>query len=251
MQTVYVDSVFCFNAVADYLMLRLTAAFAGLPTERKRNIAAAIFGGGYALAAAIEQDILLSAPVKTAVSLLLVWLAFGKAPLFLRRWLFFLTVSAAFSGFTVMLSAVGGVAGGVPFDFIVFIGATGLSYLLLSVFFKGSGEAALLRELTDAKIRIGEGERKCRTLLDSGCSLKDPRTGVPVLIVERSALAGLPVVPTGELSFESLGGGGTMETFYADALTVGGKTYAPALLALAPERVRFGDGYRAIFGKGE
>lgn len=252
MQTVYVDSVFCFNALADYLLLHLTASFAGLRIGRKRIFLSALFGGAYALAAAVWQSPCLSPPVKIAVSLLMVRFAFGKAPLFLRRWLFFLAVSAAFSGFTVMLSAFAtrGKSGSVvPFDFFVFLAATGLAYFLLSVCFRGSGEATAKNDLTEARLKIGEREWKFRTLLDSGCTLKDTRTGKPVLIVERTALADVPYVPTGEIQFESLGGGGAMQTFYADCLSVGKTDYASPLIAVAPEGVCFGDGYRAIFGK--
>lgn len=246
MQVVYADSFLCFNALADYLLLHLTAAFAGLRVRRKRLILAALLGAVYALSALVWRGLWLLPPMKLLISFFMVRLAFGKAPLLLRRWLFFLLVSAAFSGFTVMLRNFAG-AEGVPFSFAVFAVTAVFAYALLSFSFRGSGEAILRREIIRTQISLEGKTLTLHTLLDSGCSLKD-KDGKRVLIAEKSALAELPYEPTEQVRFESLGGGGELKAFYA-AVQLGKQPPEERLVALAPENVRFADGYRAIIGK--
>lgn len=246
MQTVYVDSFLCFNALSDYLLLHLTAAFAGLRVRRKYLALSAILGALYALAALVWQGAWLLPPAKLLISLLMVRLAFGKAPLLFRRWVFFLLVSAAFSGFTVMLQNFAGTKG-VPFSFAVFAVTAVLAYGLLSVSFRGSGEPLLRGEIVEVHISCGGEKVSLKALLDSGCSLKD-RNGKRVLIAEKNALVPLPYTLTERIRFESLGGGGELEAFYA-AVCIGKQPEESRLIALAPEDIRFADGYRAIIGK--
>ena len=47
---IYVDRVWILNAVIDYLLLLTTAQLIGATRHRWRLVAAALFGGGYAVA---------------------------------------------------------------------------------------------------------------------------------------------------------------------------------------------------------
>ena len=79
MTVVYLDSVFVFNALLDYLLLLATARLAGLPLRRGRYALCGALGGGYAVAVFLPGlSFLAAAPGKAAAGLALAWLAFGR-----------------------------------------------------------------------------------------------------------------------------------------------------------------------------
>ena len=50
MTVVYLDSVFLFNALLDYLLFLSTARLAGIPLRRRRYLLSGVLGGLYAAA---------------------------------------------------------------------------------------------------------------------------------------------------------------------------------------------------------
>ena len=50
MTVVYLDSVFLFNALLDYLLFLSTARLAGIPLRRRRYLLCGVLGGLYAAA---------------------------------------------------------------------------------------------------------------------------------------------------------------------------------------------------------
>ena len=49
MTVVYLDSVFLFNALLDYLLFLSTARLAGIPLRRRRYLLCGVLGGLYAV----------------------------------------------------------------------------------------------------------------------------------------------------------------------------------------------------------
>ena len=72
MTVVYLDSVFLFNALLDYLLVLSAARLAGLTLRRGRYILCGLLGGAYAAAVFLPGGAFLTAaPVKAAAGVLL------------------------------------------------------------------------------------------------------------------------------------------------------------------------------------
>ena len=85
MTVVYLDSVFLFNALLDYLLFLSTARLAGIPLRRRRYLLCGVLGGLYAAAVFLPGGgFLTETLVKAGVGLLLALIAFGRETHFLR-----------------------------------------------------------------------------------------------------------------------------------------------------------------------
>ena len=78
MTVVYIDSVFLFNMLTDYLMLLCAAHLAGIQLRRGRFLLAAAAGGAYAVAVFLPGCAFLTAlPIKAAAGALVALIAYG------------------------------------------------------------------------------------------------------------------------------------------------------------------------------
>ena len=76
MTVVYLDSVFLFNALLDYLLFLSTARLAGIPLRRRRYLLCGVLGGLYAAAVFLPGGgFLTETLVKAGVGLLLALIA--------------------------------------------------------------------------------------------------------------------------------------------------------------------------------
>ena len=85
MTVVYLDSVFLFNALIDYLLVLAAARLAGIPLHRGRYAFCGLLGGLYAAAVFLPGcGFLAAVPVKMAAGVLLALVSFGGERHFLR-----------------------------------------------------------------------------------------------------------------------------------------------------------------------
>lgn len=260
---IYLDTVLFYNILADDLLLLAAGRLSGLPLRRGRIFLAAVLGGVYAAAAVLETSLLRAWWLKLVTAALMVWIAFGRKPLFLRRYLLFLLVSGAFAGIEMAICGFTGSVGGTPpFSMLVFLGSFVFCWLLLGVVFRGSAVPLVRGNLTPLAIARGDRQIRVTALLDSGCSIRDPVRGFPVAVVELSALSELfspqerlalerqkllESVPCTQLPFLSVGGSGVLTAFQADSVTVDGNTYSDALVAIHPGSLG-GETFHALWG---
>lgn len=253
MRVVYLDMVLLYNALIDYLLLIVSARFLSQPVKRWRCGVSAVFGGLYAAAAYFPWGTLLRHPAaKIFAAVLMALCAFGTGKYFLRRFLMFLLVSSAFAGFELLFScfAYGEIdgSGRVPFSMPVFLFSLAVSTALIAGIFRGGGRAAARKELVRVTIDTGKEKTVLTALSDSGCTLTDPISGMPVLIVAPEVAASLDVKREAQLPYSSLGGGGMLETIRMKELKIGKKSYQNALIAVAPDTMSFLNGWQAIWG---
>ena len=99
MTVVYLDSVFLFNALLDYLLFLSTARLAGIPLRRRRYLLCGVLGGLYAAAVFLPGGgFLTETLVKAGVGLLLALIAFGRETHFLRLTLLTVAIACALAG---------------------------------------------------------------------------------------------------------------------------------------------------------
>ncbi len=108
--TIYVDSLFALNLIADYLLLIVGARVAGAVIRRWRIAIAAVVGAAYAVAAVVPEWGFLTRPLlKIALGVGMCLIAYGSERTLWRCSGMFFAVSALFGG---AVWAAGMLAGG-------------------------------------------------------------------------------------------------------------------------------------------
>lgn len=254
---VYWDLVALWNFALDYILLLGTLRLAGRSACRWRVALAAALGAAYAVAALTTP---FSLWTLAGVMLLMCCVAFGQTGRFLKLTLLFLLLSCGLGGGVLLLGrASGGMArlgramvyAELPWG--VFCAAAGLSYLLLTVIFRG-GAKHDRDDFVRAQIEFRGRSAEVTLFRDTGNVLTDPLTGEGVPVIEKNALAALFSEGNGNLAayktFTALrvgtvSGSGTLDAFRCDKLVVDGRDLGARLIALSPEA--FGGRYRGLW----
>lgn len=267
--TVYADILMLLNLYIDFFLLLAVRRFLGLQVRGRRLVLGALTGGLLSLTALLGWEGPLSLLLGAATALAVTAAAF--APLPLRR---YLRATACFWLCTL------GLAGLVLF-LLRFFAPRGVTLLGSVLYFDLSpgllfactlgayGSYALARRLLPA----GRSALRCRWLTivrgecsvrvyakaDTGNALREPFSGLPVIVCQRDALESL--APPGVLSypgsdspapglrlvpFASLGGEGLLPAFRPDRVLAGDLPAADCYVALCPRSLSAGE-YQALY----
>ena len=183
--TIYVDSLFALNLIADYLLLLVGARVSGAVIHRLRIAAAAVVGAAYSVAAVVPEWGFLTSPLpKIALGVGMCLISYGAERKFWRCCGTFFAVSALFGGAVWaagMLAGTQGVYGAyVPVSWRALVLSFGICYAAVSLLFRRTMEVTL------------EGRAAAlRALEDTGNALADPVSGRPVIVADAQALAPL------------------------------------------------------------
>lgn len=258
---VYWDLVALWNFALDYILLLGALRLAGRSVRRGRVALAAALGAAYAVAA-LALPWLIWALIPAA--LLMCGVAFGRGARLLKLTLLFLLLACGLGGGVLLLGRVSGgtarlgramVYAELPWG--VFFAAAGLSYLLLTLIFRG-GARHDAGDFVTARIERGGRSVTLRLLRDTGNALTDPLTGEGVPVIEKTAL--LPLFSKGNsdlaayttftpLRVGTVSGGGTLRAFRCDKLSVDGRGLGARLIAVSPEPL--GGAYQGLWFSGE
>jgi len=279
--TVYLDSLFILNWVANYLLLLVTAKVAGEPFHRLRMGAGGALGALFAALSFLPGGEWLFHPaVKIAAAVGMVLVGFGGSRHLLRAGVTFAGLSCALSGGVLLIGQLSGkglsMRHGVlttDMDVKAVLLAAAVCYGVLTLLFRRSGQHGG-GELEPAVISVGGESILLTALHDTGNTLTDPATGRPVLVVEGERLKKLfpetllkmltdpagamerfAEEPWGRrlrlLPYRAVGVDcGFLLAVRCDKVSVGGKDYGGLLVALSPTPVSDGGGYQALFGGG-
>jgi len=232
MRVVYLDTLFFFNFAVNRLLLEGTRRILRAPPAGRRLTAGAAAGALYAVLCALPTPPLLrSPPLRLASGALMVCLAFekGQGRGRLRSCLTFFTLSAASGGGVFGLYYLLGDGG----DFVL---TNGVAWLNLSpraflLFFAlayplaarvlrdAPAAAAADAALLPVTLTLAGETLSCTALLDTGCRLTEPLTGLPVLVAERRLLQKLPPA-TAAVPYASIGGEGTLPALRGTLLQI-------------------------------
>lgn len=196
---VYIDSVFVLNTVMDYLLCLVTARLAGIPLRRLRYALAALAGGAYAAAVFLPGCSFLAAgPAKLAAGILMALIAYGGEERLARLTLLLFGLSCAMAGCVLALGLLAGST--VPtergifytdVDVKVLLIAAGAAEVVLTVVFRAAARHGVRGELLPVRVSIGGGTVMLTALQDSGNSLREPGSGLPVLVTAPGAMDGV------------------------------------------------------------
>lgn len=193
--TIYVDVLVCINLFINYFILIATAKFLKIYIKRIRVLAGATLGAFYSLYILLpDMNFALSILVKMVMSVTICLAAFkftGVKPL-IKIVACFYSISFVFCGvmFAIWnLFSPNGLLinnGVVYFNIspIFFIVTTGVSYLLIGLINRISGRDAPRNIFYNVMIEFEGKSVVIRSKLDTGNTLVEPFSNIPVIVVE-------------------------------------------------------------------
>lgn len=199
--TIYVDSLFALNLIADYLLLLTGARVSGAVLHRWRIALASALGAAYAVASVVPEWGILANPIaKIALGVGMCLISYGSERRFWRCTGVFFAVSSLFGG---AVWASGMLAGGgssghvVPVSMRTLVLSFAVCYAAVSLLFRGAA-AKRARRIVRLEVSACGNGVSLRALVDTGSSLRDPLSGRAVIVADARSLA--PVLGRVDLS---------------------------------------------------
>ncbi|MDD6021900.1 MAG: sigma-E processing peptidase SpoIIGA [Acutalibacteraceae bacterium] len=203
MQVVYADVLIILNTYVNFALLRLAAVISGAGVNRLRLFLSALAGGVYSLVIFVDSmPAALSFALKIAVSALMVLIAFGykNFAVYAKKFAAFFFVSFLFAGLMFALwifvrpqtMLFNNQTVYFQFDTLTLLIATTVCYVLLRVICFITEKRAPKGHIYEITVCIMERSVTCNALLDSGSTLKDCFTSLPVIAADRSLFDFIP-----------------------------------------------------------
>ncbi len=191
---VYIELLFLDNLVMNLIILYFSGRLANIKTNWFRLAAGAALGGVYACFMFMAQGVLEFIPVRILVSLAMCLAAFFKRKqlkAYVKSVVFLYVTTFVMAGAAFAFLNLAGqdymIKGGIIIgSAVVRIALCGiLSAIILIVIFKRLHSIQLQKGLTyELNIVFSGRQAACRAYLDTGNALKEPLSGLPVIIVE-------------------------------------------------------------------
>ena len=225
---IYVDVLFVVNFFITYLLLFATSFLAKSEMKQYRAIIASLAGGLYSLVIICDKlNFLISTLGKIAVSILIVFIAFGfkRFTVFLKNFFVFYFSNLIFLGViyaVYMYFSPNGVT--VKNSSVYFnITATQLvlsafgAYIVTFIIIKITNRTLAKGEIYSLSIFTDDKEYKLFPFADSGNKLKEPFSDYPVIIVDKSKI---PEKCERLIPCQTVSGEGMLKAFKPDKVII-------------------------------
>lgn len=253
MKSIYIDILIAVNIFTDFFLILCTRRFLHISTSYKRMLLASIAGGILSLEALLPPMwIGVNIIVDMLGAIIIVFIAFGKCNTrsFIRRTAVYFALSFSFCGIMVFIYTTFKPKGMQIYNDIVYFNISPVLLIIMTLVCYYI--LRLLKKLTNNDCGGGvcnvEVIVENKTLLfcakiDTGCSLKEPFSGFPVIIAEKSAVNyyspkedTLRIIP-----FGSLGGNGIIKGFRPDSVRIDGVSVGSEIYLALCENILKGD----------
>ena len=238
MQTIYIDTLICVNLFIDYILLCLIKSALHINVNGKRIILGALVGGISTLTVILPiKSIFLSALCKIGITAGIIYTTFGKASFQKTtiRILLFLGSSMILSTLVMTINLAYKPTGvfiynnQLYFDIspIVLIIATGVLYLIMSVYQRMTANKKLNCRIYKVTVAVSNNDRYTfDTALDTGCNLQEPFSGLPVILTEKELLKdfNINLYKTRIIPYSTAAGTDAVYGFKPREITIDGKT---------------------------
>lgn len=220
--TIYLDVILFENICMNYIILFATGLILKAKISQVRIVLSSILGGVYAiLSFAPILEIYSNLIFKIIVSITMVYIAFKpkNMKLLLKELILFYLVSFAFGGCAFcllyfikpqdILMRNGYLTGTYPIKIALLGGIVG--FVIVNIAFKVvKGKISKKDMFCDIEIFFKEKSVQIKAMIDTGNMLKDPISGMPVIVVEKGKLE--QIIPKGIIDNLNtiLGGGDQM-----------------------------------------
>ena len=201
-QVIYVDVLICINLLINYFILLAMTKFLYIKTKRLRLVIASLLGAVYSIIILLPDiNSFLSIVIKLLMSVSIIFAAFGFSNFknLLRYTLIFYIINFIFGGIIFCLWYFFGpqsifMKNGVVYLNIspVFLAfTTVISYFLI----RFTDKILLQKNLTSTNceiiIKINNKQTKLKAKIDTGNTLKEPFSGLPVIVVEKKHISNI------------------------------------------------------------
>ncbi|MGN0453256.1 MAG: sigma-E processing peptidase SpoIIGA [Ruminococcus sp.] len=205
LQIIYVDTLICINFFIDYIILVTLKRILHIRSMHFRLLLGALFGAVSTLGVFLPfYGVLFSVFYRIITALVTVIISFGIDSLrkLIVRTLTFFGLSMVVCGVVVLIQLTlkpKGVAvynNRVYFDVspLFLIISTIFTHIILTLYEKLKGAHKLSCKVRNVTIYIDEKKSiSFESAVDTGCSLKEPFSGLPVILVEEEILEGLEI----------------------------------------------------------
>lgn len=203
-QTIYIDVLIAVNLFTNYFILLATAKFLHLKVNRLKVISGATIGAIFSLYILFpEVNILISLIIKLFISAGIVWITFcsPRSNFYLKTILCFYSINFGFSGimlatwFAIRPNGMLVKNGVVYFNIspVILILSTMISYFIIEIISKTVGKRENRDDFCELEVAILGKSFFLKAKMDTGNSLKEPFSSLPVVVVCKRFLKG--VVP--------------------------------------------------------
>lgn len=198
-QIIYVDILICVNLFINYFILIAVTKFLFLKIHKWRLFLGALLGAAYSLYILIPEPIwIISLLIKLLMSVTIILVAFGfhKILELFKIVLCFFGINFGFSGVMFALwctlKPMGLIVknGVVYFSLspILLISSTVVSYLIIEFINKIVGKQQERELFYEIFVEIFSHTLKLKAKLDTGNTLKEPFSGIPVIVVKKEKI---------------------------------------------------------------
>lgn len=200
--TIYVDVLFLLNMLMDYIVLSSAAIVSGRSAKKTGLLLAAAVGALYSVIIFFPQLRLFSIIIfKILISIVIVLTAFGFVNIysFFRIFVTYYIINAVYGGgmyafyhFTSLGSRMNESNGVYYMDLPLWavIALTFVFYFIIKIFAKITDGRSVKRQIRRIEIRFSGVHVNVKALFDTGNTLYDPISLMPVMIVEADAFRG-------------------------------------------------------------
>ncbi len=200
--TIYVDVLFLLNMMIDYIVLSSSAIISGRETVRLRMLAASATGALYSVIIFFPQLELLNVIIfKLIISVIIVLIAFRFINIyaFVKIFVIYYIINLIYGGgmyafyhFTSMGSRMNASNGVYYIDLPLWavIILTFIFYFLIKIFTKITSSRSVKQQIRKLDIYFSDTHATVNALFDTGNTLYDPISLLPVMLVEEQALKG-------------------------------------------------------------
>ena len=198
--TVYIDVIIIENLIMNYIILYATGIISKNKIKKRRLLLASIIGTVYVVVQYETKIGLYSnLSLKTILSILIVYLAFYPQNIkqMAKELIMFYLTTFTFGGVATYLIYVikpqnvvikNGMFVGTYVLKVIFLGAI-LGMAIIVIAFKITKNKISKKDMfCKTKIKLGTKEITLKAMLDTGNLLKEPITGNPVIVVEKTEL---------------------------------------------------------------
>lgn len=194
---VYLDGVLLLNSLVDYLLLVVCGNVTATPVQRIRVLGAGLCGGIYAILTLLPGFSFLGQLHWAAVmAWVLTVLAFGTRPGMIRRSVVLLLLTASFSGIVTLLTEVFSAPNSLlghgvyyPLSFSALVLTAGGSYGLMKMGLDRMTHHG--GDVVEVEVTLLGKKTAFTALRDTGNTLHDPVSGIPVMVADKTVLTRL------------------------------------------------------------
>ena len=236
MQIVYIDTLLCVNMFIDYIMLYLMRKLMRINSKAIRLLPASVLGSFLTLGVFLPfYTTIFSIFYRILSAAVIVFTAFGKTNFkgFVLRTLAFIGTSISFSGTIILIWLIFKPSGVVIYNDIVYfdlsplmlIVCTLIAFISISIFERFKSKRNPKITVHKVTVYTDNSQYSFSSMVDTGCSLKEPFSGLPVIIAEREIIneADIPKSHMRVVPYSTLSGEGALYAYKPKKIEIDGK----------------------------